>query len=148
MEEDTIAVILCPRDKADSKRMAEMIRTVTIPVIHGRRAKVEVICAFGQSVADACNAGMQRSKARYKCYITSEVTVLAAELLMMFLKIFENHPRTGMVGCYGRWMATTAGRAIATDACAGARRTAASLMTAATRASGCSACTPSTAPSS
>ena len=101
MKEETIAVILCTQDEADGRRMAEMIGTLEIPKIHGRLAKVEVVCAIGRNMAEACNAGMQQSKARYKCYITSEVTVLAAELLMLFLKIFENHPRTGMVGCYG-----------------------------------------------
>lgn len=98
MEEHKIAFIISVNDVQEAQECLRYIHRLNIP--EGYETDIITI-QEASSMADAYDAGMKSSDARYKIYLHQDVFLIYQNLLYDMLEIFKSDEQIGLMGCIG-----------------------------------------------
>ncbi len=93
-----ISFIICVNDETYFEECLFYIDRLRLP--EGYMAEVWPV-RQAASIYQGYNLAMQQSEAEYKVYMHQDVFLVAPDILLKFLELFENHPRAGMAGVLG-----------------------------------------------
>ena len=94
----SIAFIICVNDDTYLEECLFYINRLRLP--DGYVAEVYPV-RQAESIFQGYNLAMQQSAAEYKVYMHQDVFLVQADILMEFLKLFEQHPQAGIAGVLG-----------------------------------------------
>lgn len=95
---DTIAFIICVNNELYFEECRYYIEHLEVPAGYD----IDVIGIWeADSMCAAYNLGMQSSDAKYKVYMHQDVFIRDSRFLEKTLRIFKEHPKTGMIGMAG-----------------------------------------------
>ncbi len=93
-----IAFIVCSNNELYYNECAWYIRNLQVPSGY----ETELICiSDAESIAQAYNAAMAESDAKYKVYLHQDVFIYHRQFIDDLLQIFQSHPEIGLVGMLG-----------------------------------------------
>ena len=95
---DTIAFIICVNNELYFEECRYYIEHLEVPAGYD----IDVIGIWeADSMCAAYNLGMRSSDAKYKVYMHQDVFIRDSRFLEKTLRIFKEHPKTGMIGMAG-----------------------------------------------
>lgn len=95
---DTIAFIICVNNELYFEECKYYIERLKVPAGYD----IDVIGIWeADSMCAAYNLGMRSSDAKYKVYMHQDVFIRDSRFLEKTLRIFKEHPKTGMIGMIG-----------------------------------------------
>ena len=95
---DTIAFIICVNNDLYFEECRYYIEHLEVPAGYD----IDVIGIWeADSMCAAYNLGMRSSDAKYKVYMHQDVFIRDSRFLEKTLRIFKEHPKTGMIGMAG-----------------------------------------------
>lgn len=95
---DTIAFIICENNELYFEECRYYIEHLEVPAGYD----IDVIGIWeADSMCAAYNLGMRSSDAKYKVYMHQDVFIRDSRFLEKTLRIFKEHPKTGMIGMAG-----------------------------------------------
>lgn len=95
---DTIAFIICVNNELYFEECKYYIEHLEVPAGYD----IDVIGIWeADSMCAAYNLGMRSSDAKYKVYMHQDVFIRDSRFLEKTLRIFKEHPKTGMIGMAG-----------------------------------------------
>lgn len=95
---DTIAFIICVNNELYFEECKYYIEHLEVPAGYD----IDVIGIWeADSMCAAYNLGMRSSDAKYKVYMHQDVFIRDSRFLEKTLRIFKEHPETGMIGMVG-----------------------------------------------
>ena len=95
---DTIAFIICVNNELYFEECRYYIEHLEVPAGYD----IDVIGIWeADSMCAAYNLGMRSSDAKYKVYMHQDVFIRNSRFLEKTLRIFKEHPKTGMIGMAG-----------------------------------------------
>lgn len=95
---DTIAFIICENNELYFEECKYYIEHLEVPAGYD----IDVIGIWeADSMCAAYNLGMRSSDAKYKVYMHQDVFIRDSRFLEKTLRIFKEHPKTGMIGMAG-----------------------------------------------
>ncbi len=103
IDERKIAIIIYKRNEEDYQRLLAQVRAFEIPPIDGGgETRIDIVSvADAENRAAAYNAAMEKSAARYKVYLDTDIRTLNPRLLQVVIKAFESLETAGMIGTFG-----------------------------------------------
>ena len=98
VRKDTIAFIICVNNELYFEECKYYIERLEVPAGYD----IDVIGIWeADSMCAAYNLGMRSSDAKYKVYMHQDVFIRDSRFLEKTLRIFKEHPETGMIGMVG-----------------------------------------------
>lgn len=98
VRKDTIAFIICVNNELYFEECKYYIERLEVPAGYD----IDVIGIWeADSMCAAYNLGMRSSDAKYKVYMHQDVFIRDSRFLEKTLRIFKEHPKTGMIGMAG-----------------------------------------------
>lgn len=98
VRKDTIAFIICVNNELYFEECKYYIERLEVPAGYD----IDVIGIWeADSMCAAYNLGMRSSDAKYKVYMHQDVFIRDSRFLEKTLRIFKEHPKTGMIGMIG-----------------------------------------------
>lgn len=95
---ETIAFVICVNNELYFEECRYYIEHLEVPEGYD----IDVIGIWeADSMCAAYNLGMQSSDAKYKVYMHQDVFIRDSHFLEKTLRIFKEHPKTGMIGMIG-----------------------------------------------
>lgn len=95
---DTIAFIICVNNELYFEECKYYIEHLEVSAGYD----IDVIGIWeADSMCAAYNLGMRSSDAKYKVYMHQDVFIRDSRFLEKTLRIFKEHPKTGMIGMVG-----------------------------------------------
>ena len=95
---DTIAFIICVNNELYFEECRYYIEHLEVSAGYD----IDVIGIWeADSMCAAYNLGMRSSDAKYKVYMHQDVFIRDSRFLEKTLRIFKEHPKTGMIGMAG-----------------------------------------------
>lgn len=95
---DTISFIICVNNELYFEECRYYIEHLEVPAGYD----IDVIGIWeADSMCAAYNLGMRSSDAKYKVYMHQDVFIRDSRFLEKTLRIFKEHPKTGMIGMAG-----------------------------------------------
>lgn len=98
MNTKKIAFIICVNDETYYRECLFYLNRLSVP--DGFSLEVYAV-READTIFAAYNEAMQKSEAKYKIYMHQDVFLIEQDILVNLLKLFEKHPRIGMVGLLG-----------------------------------------------
>ena len=100
-KENTIAIIIHKTNETACSKLLEDLSKLQVP----DGFYVDVIMVEGNGKrAEAYNAGMRQSCAKYKLYIDEAVRIRKQNMLLAVVDVFNKNSEVGMIGLYGSEM--------------------------------------------
>ena len=93
-----IAFIIYQRNAADSELLIKCLKSIFLPDSY--RAEIVTVTGDG-GYGMAYNAGMRKSQAKYKFYISENTRIIDSEWIVRVINTFVSNPAVAMIGVSG-----------------------------------------------
>lgn len=98
MNENKLVFIICSNNQLYYEECVWYINNLHLPDGY----EMDIICITeAESMAQAYNAGMESSDAKYKIYLHQDVFIYHRQFIEDILKIFKENPEIGLIGMVG-----------------------------------------------